>query len=113
MLNNFLFLLKEIKDYFISIYYQLTSIREINQKEFRNFLSINEKMFKKLFHSKRFKNDEIILTTAYAIGHPGYQTTNDNRKIFRKILNIQRPVHKKNFFLNNYSRATVIKNSYF
>ena len=49
MLNNFLFLLKEIKDYFISIYYQLTSIREINQKEFRNFLSINEKMFKNYF----------------------------------------------------------------
>ncbi len=70
-----LFFLKEIKNYILELSDKIkSSKKEIEIKEFENFLSENKKLFDKLYTEKNFRNDGLILSTTF-IHHPGYQIT--------------------------------------
>ena len=118
MHNYILFFLKEIKDIVIALVQQIKSLKDINNKEFKNFLSKNKNTFKKFDNDKIFKDDGIILTTAYNVGHPGYQITQMILgKYLEKILKIRAvgSQEQSHFFVNklfqsyNYSRIHVFK----
>jgi len=55
MHNYILFFLKEIKDIVIALVQQITSLKDINNKEFKNFLSKNKNTFEKLIMTKPSK----------------------------------------------------------
>lgn len=103
MIKYILFFLKEIKVFFTSISYQLNSLKNTNNKEFKKFLHNNKNVFKKYFNENNFTNNEVILTTAYAVGHPGYQITQMILgKYLEKILKIKAigSMENKHFFIN-------------
>ena len=69
------FFIKEIKNYIVELSDKIkSSKKEIEIKEFKNFLSENKKLFDKLYTEKNFRNDGLILSTTF-IHHPGYQIT--------------------------------------
>ena len=68
-----LFFLKEIKNYIVELSDKIkSSKKEIEIKEFKNFLSENKKLFDKLYTEKI---SEMMVNIINNFHHPGYQIT--------------------------------------
>jgi hypothetical protein len=103
MHNYILFFLKEIKDIVIVLLQQIKSLKDINNNEFKKFFFKNKNTFKKFYNDKSLKKEGIILTTAYNVGHPGYQITQMILgKYLEKILKIKTigSQEQNHFFVN-------------